>query len=316
MATQALITQQLILAVGDAATGRAIARLVFLMSNWQKEVLTLEGANLAETKKNINRWLGKFEQIFVSNNVDISILYGLQGFADVNTSMGTQGGPHRDDLSRKNFLTAYQSRIRITRGKVLSDARMLRNHLAAAWKGNANSFYKGYDEFVKEANALGIGLKEQTEKFLSQPLNKKFTYMTDSIGRKWKPNHYSTMYARTRGREIEDVVRVDEMKEFGVNTTQVTNAGTTTPICLKYEGKYYWITSPVDGLEQLPIRPPFHPNCVHRLLPVVRENHTKWVKTNRNKGKKYKVAKKGFTPGQDRSIIKQETWNLKNRVQV
>jgi hypothetical protein len=299
--------------------GKDLARLSLLMDIWQKQSLYLEEkGNFKKTKRNINLWLEEFEQIFFDGVMKPVQVYGYEGFANVNLSSERQGGESRENIELENYLAVYASQNRIMRGKVLTQARLLRNTLATSWidKKQTEAFYQRWDDYLKETNALGFSLQKQTETFLVKDANKAFTHLTDSGGRKWKPNHYSTMYARTRGREIEDIVRVDECRELGVNMVQVTNANTTTPICLNYEGKYYYLDTPIEGFQKLPIRPPFHPNCVHRILPVVRENMTKYKKVNNNKDKKYNRLSNDFTDSQKKYVDKQITWNLDNRIQV
>lgn len=322
--SNAVIPSQLFLEQNNATIGRNIARLVLLLQNWQRKSVDLRGKNDKETKANINKWLDDFEQIYAGNISDITVLYGIQGFTGINMEVSDQGGTVREDVSRGTYLALYQQRSEQMRGKILTEARALRNYLARNWRGKSNQFYTAYDEFVKEANALGIPLREQVNKFLALPLNKDYTYTPDrqrrfgikTKGGLWRPDAYGSMYARTRGREIEDIVRMDETRELGLNIVQISNANTTTPICLKYEGKYFYVDSPVNGLQKLPIRPPFHPNCVHRILPVVRDQQEKFLRTNRSKDAKYRSKAKSFTAGQKRSVNKQESWNLENRIQV
>ena len=67
------------------------------MRTWQEQAPFLQGETLQQTKANINNWLNKFEQLYTKEVYDITILYGLQGYADVNTSSKDQGGPSRVD---------------------------------------------------------------------------------------------------------------------------------------------------------------------------------------------------------------------------
>jgi hypothetical protein len=317
-----VIPSQVFLEQNNATIGRNIARLILLLNNWQRKAVDLRGKNDKATKANINKWLDDFEQIYNSNIYDITVLYGMQGYTGVNMEVDSQGGVSRSQVTAATYTSIYQQRAEQMRGKILTQARMLRNYLALEWKGKDNQFYTAFDEFTKEANALGIPLRDQVNKFLAMPLNKEFTYtpdlrqLRDRTGRLWRPDAYGSMYARTRGREIEDIVRMDETRELGLNIVQISNANTVTPICLKYEGKYFWVDAPVDGLQRLPIRPPFHPNCVHRILPIVRDQQKKFIQTNNQKDANFRSKSSKFTPGQNRSVNKQEKWNLANRIQV
>jgi hypothetical protein len=300
-------------------SGEELARLILLIRLWQQKSVNLKGATTRQTKNNINRWLTEFETTFSDGTLRTSEAYMVEGARQVNNVVAEQGGETRTDLSDQVFIAAYANRTQQMRGKVLTQARGMRNFLALEWrdKQTVDNFFKKWDAFQIEANALGLTLREQVEGFLKLDKDARtLTYLVDSAGRRWQPGNYAAMYARTRGRELEDIVRMDETRELGINVVQISNANTTTPICLKYEGKFFWVDVPVEGLEQLPIRPPFHPNCVHRIFPMSKENPTKFRKTNANKNKKFRNASKSFTPSQKKNITTQTDWNLANRIQV
>ena len=300
-------------------SGEELARLMFLIRLWWEKSIDIRGATGKQTKENVNKWLTEFEYTFSQYSLNTSKAYMVEGAREVSDAIQTQRGLPKLDTSDQVFLIAYKQRTQQMAGKIFAQARGMRNDLAIQWKDKkkVDAFYDNWDKYQRESNSLGLSLKEQVEGFLARDKTARtLTYLRDSAGRQWRPDAYSAMFTRTRGRELEDIVRMDEAREMGVNIVQVSNAGTTTPICLNYEGKYYWVDTPVQGLERLPLRTPFHPNCVHRIYPIVRDNQTKFIKTNANKERKFKKASKDFTDGQKRATEKQTKWNLANRIQV
>lgn len=87
-------------------------------------------------------------------------------------------------------------------------------------------------------------------------------------GRKYKPDYYAELVARTRTREAQSQAAIDTIMGFGEDTVRISSHNTTTPLCQQYEGKVFSLTgrSPHPILDQYP---PFHPNCQHVLTPSV-----------------------------------------------
>jgi hypothetical protein len=97
---------------------------------------------------------------------------------------------------------------------------------------------------------------------------------------------------------------------------RINNVNTTTPICLQYEGKVFSLTGQTPGLPVLKIRPPFHPNCRHRILATRRQDVAKGLENNRKIDRKNAQLRKTYTPGQKRTIKKQEDFIIANRAPV
>jgi hypothetical protein len=147
---------------------------------------------------------------------------------------------------------------------------------------------------------------------MKKAIYKDSVFFIDSAGRQWRPTAYADMYARTRSREIEDIIMTDEMQEVGLDVVRINNVSTTTPICLQYEGKYFSLFGKTPELPILEIKSPFHPRCRHRMLPQ-RDYQPQQLSVNKKVDKKVSKLSKDWSDAEKSSITKQEAWNLENR---
>lgn len=90
-------------------------------------------------------------------------------------------------------------------------------------------------------------------------------------GRTYDPGSYSELVARTRGREVQSIGAIETIKSFGVDLVRISSHNTTTELCQEYEGNTYSLTGETEGYPVLDAYPPFHPNCLHVIVPVVKE---------------------------------------------
>jgi hypothetical protein len=317
----AIRTAKEIVSDGSAASTSAkeIARLVFLMRAWSEKSVTLQAATDTETIKNINRWLNEFETMFRTGQLNVNTMSGFGGWS-IGRTEAIQAGllaASADVYDKQLFLDSYRNTIKQLSNKDLTHARLLRVSLTKAWgRGKWKEFYKAFDEFSKESQALGLTLRERTTKFLNQPIAKKFVRIIDRAGRKWSPDRYAQMYARTRGREMEDEIHTDELIANDMDVIKISETATTTPICLQYVGKFFSLTGDTPGFPKLKIRPEFHPNCVHRILAASRVDAAQARKRNISIDKKFKSIDAGLTNAQKKAIAKQEAFILKNRRKI
>lgn len=88
-------------------------------------------------------------------------------------------------------------------------------------------------------------------------------------GRNYQANKYAEMVVRTTAREAHSEAVKQRLLENNMDLVEVSqHTDTDGPdICNVYEGKVFSLTGQTDGYPILPISPPFHPNCVHVLLP-------------------------------------------------
>ena len=86
--------------------------------------------------------------------------------------------------------------------------------------------------------------------------------------KKYTPEAYTEMLARTRVRDAQTAATIDTALEYGVDLVQVSDHNTTTPICMNYEGQIYSISGRNPKYPKLEEVTPFHPNCLHVMLPL------------------------------------------------
>jgi len=97
-------------------------------------------------------------------------------------------------------------------------------------------------------------------------------FFTDRLQRRWDLDRYSEMVARTTTREAMTQGTINRLREEGIELAQVS-AHNAADFCIYYENAIVSI-----GPERHPVYPPisainggppFHPNCLHVLMPFV-----------------------------------------------
>jgi hypothetical protein len=134
----------------------------------------------------------------------------------------------------------------------------------------------------------------------------------DSAGRKWEPNAYVNMYSRTESGNIEVDTTLHEMDTLDMDIVKVSSHNTKTPICQQYEGRYLSKNGLTPELPVLTVKPRFHPNCLHRLLPAT-DYKRSMSNTNRHRDKKLVSQKKQWSKGDKKTVKKQEKYIKINR---
>lgn len=87
-------------------------------------------------------------------------------------------------------------------------------------------------------------------------------------GRNYNIKKYSRMVARTRLRKVQSQAVLRMCEEYNNDLVQVSDHGTSTEICLPFEGNVYSTTGRDKDYPVLPEPPPFHPNCQHNISPT------------------------------------------------
>ena len=306
----AIATSSVILS--NTSTGIEKARFELLMRKWRETLLkdSIVSASLASQKAFVNQWLVEFEEIFRSQQASINILSGYGGFLTASTGQGV-------DTSIDAYLSQYRSTVQALTDKDLVQALGLRNSIAKRVKreGVAN-IYSSFDVFDKESRALGLTGRERVNGFLNT-LGKDYTTIetlsTSGHKMNWKPDKYARMYSNTRDSQLRDELFQDQLIAVGSDVVQVSNHGTSTPICKQFEGKVFSLTGETSGLPVLSQRPGFHPNCKHVLVSRPKMSTRDARKVNFFKDKDIAKVNSKLTKS-DKSIIKKQTaWNVKNR---
>ena len=120
---------------------------------------------------------------------------------------------------------------------------------------------------ITEGRLVGKSVREIAKEVSDNIGQKGFSVLIDRGGNKWSLPRYSDMLARTHLMRANNEATVNRSAEFGVDIMEVSDHGTTTPICIPYEGKKFSISGKSKDYPLLTNTPPFHCNCKHSLYP-------------------------------------------------
>lgn len=87
-------------------------------------------------------------------------------------------------------------------------------------------------------------------------------------GRNYDMIKYARMVARTQMRTVQSQAVKNTCQQFNNDLIEISDHGTTTPICIPYEGNVYSISGSNPTYPYLDSWPPFHPNCEHSAAPT------------------------------------------------
>lgn len=87
-------------------------------------------------------------------------------------------------------------------------------------------------------------------------------------GRNYNMEKYADGVAKTRLRHVQTEAVLNSCKEYDNDLVQVSAHGTTTPICLPYEGNVYSLSGKHPVYPYLDAYTPFHFRCQHSILPT------------------------------------------------
>ncbi len=86
--------------------------------------------------------------------------------------------------------------------------------------------------------------------------------------RTYKMSSYVEMVGRTVMREAQTKATLDMCELFENDLVQVSDHGTECEECAEYEGQIYSISGQHPDYPMLEAEPPYHPNCLHSILPT------------------------------------------------
>ena len=284
------------------AKEKAINNFTNDIFQWQVAISNIGGMSTNEAKNFTNDWLNEFELTFRRDSVITNAAGGYDGFKESRNFSNMAA-------TQKVFSDTYKTNIEADSIQDLNKARQLRNILALSMKDNFDTFKDSMDNLIEEGVEQGWTLQTKTTKLLSNSVFQDTVFLMDSIGRKWQPNHYATMYARTRSRDVEQSVMFDDLVTLDQDIVRITTTDTNTPICLQHIGRYFSLSGKTKGLPILELQPPFHPNCVHHMIPV--EQSEREAQTINNKIGEYDTS--DLTKSQKKTLNKQTNYLLENR---
>jgi len=252
--------------------------------------------------KNVNLWLDDMEQTigdgFVTGNASI-------GYNAVNVTTGVIGSGINSGAFKEIYATEI---LRLSRPQ-LAEATIIRNNLAYGLQdGKAKALLEEFEQFSK--SSLGMSLEQKKTQFLVGAQKNDLLVYTDKLGRQWKPDAYAEMLQRTQGAEINSIITTQTMQENDLDVVLISQTGTISPICIRYDGKYFSLNGLTPSLPLLDMQPPYHPNCKHVMLPQ-RDYQTSMLDTNSkvDNSDKTKTVK---ADGND-TFVKQKAWYDENR---
>lgn len=279
---------------------------VLAIAQREMEFLDTKGATEGITRNNINGWLNDMEMTYGAGMVRNNVYAGYGGYGIAHRAA-------RIGMDFEDYKELYELEIKRLSQVDLTKARLLRNAIGNNMLRNPDDvekLYASYDKFLK--SNVGKSLFEIKKEFIQKSVFNEVIFFWDSAGRKWSCNRYAEMVARTRSREIEDIIMTDEMEEVGLDVVQINDVSTVTPICLQYENKYFSKFGKTPNLPILDVFPPFHPNCRHRMLPQ-REFENSMVSVNSKVDKKVAKDSKSWTSSEKKQVKQQTEWNQENR---
>lgn len=157
---------------------------------------------------------------------------------------------------------------------MLRDVRMINN----SWRKRFDNIVrKGINE-VRGVNLIkrpgirgGTTTGKEIGSRLYQEIKDSGLKLIDKADRKWEPDRYVRMFARTRTRELQTQGIEDRMGDYGFDLVQISEHKDVDgmDICNDYEGNIYSLSGDHPDYPEIDARPPFHPNCVHVMTPWV-----------------------------------------------
>jgi len=135
-----------------------------------------------------------------------------------------------------------------------------------------------YSEAAEELDEIAMAalLKEKSRGWLSKQIIEFLRALIEEDefieinGRMYKMSKYAKMVARTELRNVQTAATLDLCKQYDNDLVQVSDHGTDceSGICQQFEGNIYSISGAHPKYPQLEETPPYHPNCLHSILPT------------------------------------------------
>lgn len=105
---------------------------------------------------------------------------------------------------------------------------------------------------------------------VTQAKNGRFISIINKNGvtMSYRARHYAEMVSRVKFHEAQSQSAIVTARNYDTDLVRVSSHGTTTPICLQFEGKIFSMSGKDKRFPSLAEAPPFHVNCLHFLTPT------------------------------------------------
>jgi len=120
-------------------------------------------------------------------------------------------------------------------------------------------------ETLRKGGTRGEASKIIREYFREQFGEAKFININ---GRNYNLRKYADGVAKTRLRVVQTDAVLNSCKEYENDLVQVSDHGTSTPICIPYEGNVYSLSGKHPVYPYLDAYTPFHFRCQHNIMPT------------------------------------------------
>jgi hypothetical protein len=274
---------------------------------WRQRVYGLRGSSLG-TALAVQRWLRQFTQVFGNGMLTVSYEASYQKARQAFLVAGIE-------LSRKEFKESFYDIVMRFCKADLTRAKMLERSLARRFGKDYERFFAKYDELI--ANLPGAPLRQVQKAFENTAVFKHDLALIDSAGKEWDAGAYADMYSRTRSAEVSDAIQLQTADELGLDVCKITEVNyETCPICMLYAGKYFSLFGETKGLPVLDIRPPFHPNCRHKLIMVPPDGVPGYISKNERKDQEIRKARSMWSDEEEATIASQIKYKKRNQYQL
>lgn len=123
------------------------------------------------------------------------------------------------------------------------------------------------DDAIRAGESRGYAKRLITDHIKSEVGEGKFIQIR---GRNYNMSSYADMVAKTRLRHVQTEAVLKSCKEFENDLVEVSDHGTSTLICMPYEGNIYSLSGKDPVYPYLEAYTPFHPRCQHHIRPTSR----------------------------------------------
>jgi len=205
---------------------------------------------------------------WIELNIPRSYSIGLQ-FADLGIRNVRRAGINLRRREREVFSQVHREAV----AAIVEEMLRTTNFALSQMGRRADDLFRriGIEEVAKGV-VEGKARIEVSRQIKERLLREGRPVFLDRRGRPWDLDRYSEMVARTTTREAMTQGTINRLREHGIQLAQVS-AHHATDFCIYYENVIVSI-GPEPHAMYPPISaisggPPFHPNCVHVLMPFV-----------------------------------------------